>query len=143
VVAYGFIWVANSGDETVRRFSPQTWDIGAVESLTVCRTPSGIAAGAGSIWVSCAGDDLVARLPAGLSPASTVQIPVGDGPTAVAFGAGAVWVTNAAAGTVSRIDPATNRETAIDVGNSPAGIFVYRGLVWVSVQAPLDDASSP
>jgi YVTN family beta-propeller protein len=72
-----------------------------------------------------------------------VQIPVGDGPNSVAFGAGAVWVTNSAAGTVSRIDPATNREEAIDVGNSPAGIAVYRGLVWVSVQEPLDDASSP
>jgi DNA-binding SARP family transcriptional activator/DNA-binding beta-propeller fold protein YncE len=143
VVAYGFVWVANSGDETVRRFSPQTYELGDIESITVCRTPSGIAAGAGSIWVSCAGDDRVERLPAGLSPTSTVQIPVGHGPTSVAFGAGAVWVANTAAGTVSRIDPATNREKAIDVGNSPAGIFVYRGLVWVSVQAPPDEASSP
>jgi DNA-binding SARP family transcriptional activator/streptogramin lyase len=143
VVAYGFVWVANSGDETVRRFAPQTYDIGAVESLTVCRTPSGIASGAGSIWVSCAGDDRVERLPAGLSAASSVQIPVGDGPTSVAFGAGAVWAANTAAGTVSRIDPATNDVETIDVGNAPAGIAVYRGLVWVSVQAPLDDASSP
>jgi YVTN family beta-propeller protein len=143
VVEYGFVWVAFSGDETVRRFSPRTYELGAVESRTVCRTPSGIAAGAGSIWVSCAGDDLVERLPAGLSPASAVQIPVGDGPTSVAFGAGAVWVANQAAGTVSRIDLATNRAKAIDVGNSPAGIAVYRGLVWVSVQAPLGDASSP
>jgi YVTN family beta-propeller protein len=128
----------------VRRFSPQSYELGAVESLTVCRTPSGIAAGGKSIWVSCAGDDRVERLSAGLSAASSVQIPVGDEPTSVAFGAGAVWVTNKTSGTVSRIDPATNNvETTIDVGNSPAGIAVYRGLVWVSVQAPLDDASSP
>ena len=144
VVEYGFVWVANSGDDTVRRFSPRTYELGAVEPpTTVCSAPSGMAAGAGSIWVSCADDDRVERLPAGLSPASSVQIPVGDVPTSVAFGAGAVWVTNFAAGTVSRIDPATNREEAIDVGNSPAGITVYRGLVWVSVQAPLDDAPSP
>jgi DNA-binding SARP family transcriptional activator/streptogramin lyase len=143
VVAYGFIWVANSGDETVRRFSPQSYELGAVESPTVCRTPSGLAAGAGSIWVSCAGDDRVERLTAGLSPASSVQIPVGDGPTAVAFGAGAVWVANTAAGTVTRIDPATNDAETIDVGNSPAGIAVHRGLVWISVQAPLDDVTSP
>ena len=144
VVEYGFVWVANSGDDTVRRFSPRTYELGAVEPpTTVCSTPSGIAAGAGSIWVSCADDDRVERLPAGLSPASSVQIPVGDEPTSVAFGAGAVWVANSAAGTVSRIDPATNREEAIDVGNSPAGIAVYRGLVWVSVQAPLEGASSP
>jgi YVTN family beta-propeller protein len=72
-----------------------------------------------------------------------VQIPVGDEPTSVAFGAGGVWVTNTTAGTVSRIDPATNDVETIDVGNAPAGIAVYRGLVWVSVQAPLGDASSP
>jgi YVTN family beta-propeller protein len=52
-------------------------------------------------------------------------------------------VANTAAGTVSRIDPATNDVETIDVGNSPAGIAVYRGLVWVSVQAPLDEPSSP
>jgi DNA-binding SARP family transcriptional activator/sugar lactone lactonase YvrE len=143
VVAYGSVWVANSGDDTVRRFSPRTFELGDVGSFTVCRAPSGLADGAGSIWASCADDDLVARLPAGLSSASSVQIPVGDGPTAVAFGAGAVWVANAAAGTVSRIDPATNDETTIDVGNPVAGIAVYRGLVWVSVQKPLDEASSP
>ena len=144
VVAYGAVWVANSGDDTVRRFSPRTYELGDVGSFTVCRAPTGIAAGAGSIWVSCADDDLVARLPADLSSGSSVQITVGDGPTAVAFGAGAVWVANETAGTVSRIDPATNDEVAtIDVGNPPAGIAVHRGLVWVSVQKPLDEASSP
>jgi YVTN family beta-propeller protein len=143
VVAYSAVWVANSGDDTVRRFSPRTYELGDVGSFTVCRTPSGIAAGAGSIWVSCADDDLVARLPADLSSASSVQIPVGDGPTAVAFGAGAVWVANETAGTVSRIDPATNDVETIDVGNAPAGIAVDRGLVWVSVQESLDEASSP
>src|SRR4030095_10935454 len=42
-VASGLVWVAFSGDETVRRFSPQSYELGAVESLTVCSTPSGIA----------------------------------------------------------------------------------------------------
>ncbi len=143
VVAYDSVWVANSGDDTVRRFSPRTYELGDVGSFTVCRAPSGIAAGASSIWVSCADDDLVARLPAGLSAASSVQIPVGDGPTSVAYGAGAVWVANAAAGTVSRIDPGTNDVKTIDVGNPPAGIAVYRGLVWVSVQKPVGEAPSP
>ena len=144
VVAYDSVWVANLGDDTVRRFSPRTYELGDVGSFTVCRAPTGIAAGAGSIWVACADDDLVARLPAGLSSASSVQIPVDDGPTSVAFGAGAVWVANTSAGTVSRIDPATNDvEQTIDVGNPPAGIAVYRGLVWVSVQAPVDGAASP
>jgi YVTN family beta-propeller protein len=136
VVAYGSVWVANSGDATVRRFSPRTYELGDVGSFNVGRAPSGLAAGAGYIWVACTDDDFVARLPADLVSASSTQIPVGDGPTSVAFGAGAVWVANTVAGTVSRIDPKTNEVETIDVGNAPAGIAISGGLVWVSVHAP-------
>lgn len=143
VVAFGSIWVANSGDATVRRFNSRTYELGDVRTFNVCRSPHGIAAGAGSIWVSCTDDDVVARIPAGLGDESYVPIPVGDGPTSVAFGAGAVWVANTAAGTVSRIDPETDEVETIEVGNAPAGIAVSGGLVWVSVQAPLDGAPTP
>jgi YVTN family beta-propeller protein len=136
VVAFGFVWVTDSADAAVRRFSPRTYELGDVGTLNVCRAPSGIAAGDGSIWVACTDDDSVARIAADLVSASYVPVPVGDGPVSVAFGAGAVWVANAAAGTVSRIDPETNEVETIEVGNAPAGIAVARGLVWVSVQAP-------
>ena len=136
VVAFGFVWVTDSADAAVRRFSPRTYELGDVGTLNVCRAPSGIAAGDGSIWVACTDDDSVARIAADLVSASYVPVPVGDGPVSVAFGAGAVWVANAAAGTVSRIDPKTNEVETIEVGNAPAGIAVARGLVWVSVQAP-------
>jgi DNA-binding SARP family transcriptional activator/DNA-binding beta-propeller fold protein YncE len=136
VVAFGSIWVANSGDATVRRFSPRTYELGDVGMFTVGGAPSGIAAGDGSIWVACTDDDYVARLSADLASSSSVPIPVGDGPTSVAFGAGAAWVANTAEGTVSRIDPETNDAESIEVGNAPAGIAVSGGLVWVSVQAP-------
>jgi YVTN family beta-propeller protein len=133
VVAYGAIWVAFSEDGTVRRYNPSTFDLGDEGVRTICRGSSGIAAGGGSIWVACTEDDYVARLPADLGATS---IPVGDGPTSVAFGAGAVWVANTQDGTVSRIDPKTNDVKTIEIGNAPAGITVYRGRVWVSVQAP-------
>jgi YVTN family beta-propeller protein len=140
VVAYRYVWVANSEDATVRLYSRETWDVGEVGSRSVCRGPSGIAAGEGSIWVACTEDDRVARLPADVGAGSYEPIPVGDGPTSVAFGAGAVWVANTRAGTVSRIDPETNDVETIEVGNAPAGIAVFDGLVWVSVQAPVGDA---
>ena len=58
---------------------------------------------------------------------------VGNGPTGIAFGEGSVWVANSLDGTVSRIDPATNRVTAlIPVGEGPDGIAVGSGAVWVS-----------
>jgi YVTN family beta-propeller protein len=137
VFAYGAVWVADSEDGSVRRFSPRTFELGAAAvPRSIGRGPSGIAAGAGSIWVACTEDDYVARVPADLGAGSSHQIQVGDGPTSVAFGEGAVWVANTLDGTVSRIDPETNEVTRIEVGNAPAGITVYRGRVWVSVQAP-------
>jgi YVTN family beta-propeller protein len=143
VVAYGSVWVASSGDNSVRRFSPRTFDLGEIGAFTVGRGPSGIAAGDGSIWVACTDDDYVARLRADLQAASHLPIPVGDGPRSVAFGAGGVWVTNTDAGTVSRIDPESNDVDTIEVGNAPAGIAIHRGLVWVSVQAARSEPSTP
>jgi YVTN family beta-propeller protein len=138
VVAWGFVWVASSGDDTVQRFEPGTYDLGPVgRALTVGRAPSGIGAGYGAIWVACTDDDYVARIPADRGFASAPPIPVGEGPTSVAVGAGAVWVANAAGGTVSRIDPETYEVVeTIEVGNAPAGIAVSGGQVWVSVKAP-------
>jgi YVTN family beta-propeller protein len=52
------------------------------------------------------------------------------------YGAGAVWVADAGDGTVKRIDPRSGQVKAtIHVGNSPSGIAVAEGLVWVSVDA--------
>jgi YVTN family beta-propeller protein len=136
VVASGFVWVANSGDATVSRFNPSTFEEGPIGiPISVGRTPNGIAFGEGAIWVVNTGDDRITRIDP--STTATTPIPVGDGPTAVAVGAGSVWVANTAEGTVSRIDPATNHVVRIiEVGNAPAGVAVGGGLVWVTVQAP-------
>jgi YVTN family beta-propeller protein len=135
VVHGGSIWVSNSGDSTVRRFDPNTFEQGPVQTVSVARKPSGMAAGEGAIWVANTGDDVVTRIDAGSR--SPFQIPVGDGPSAVALGAGALWVTNTAAGTVSRIDPETKTVVStIRVGGAPSGIAVADGFVWVAVQAP-------
>jgi DNA-binding SARP family transcriptional activator/streptogramin lyase len=136
VFANGWLWVATERAE-VQLYSPETWDLGQpVDGSTVCRSPSGMAAGQGAIWVVCRDDGLVWRMPADLNFDSARPIEVGDGPTAVAFGAGAVWVANTSDGTVSRIDPETYDVETIEVGNAPAGIDVSGEGVWVSVQAP-------
>jgi len=132
----GSVWVANSGDNSVDRFNPGTFDEGRLgQPISVGKQPQGIAYGAGAIWVVCVGDDVVWRIdPADRSPRA---IEVGDGPTAVAVGEEAVWVSNTAGRTVSRIDPVTSEVVStIDVGAAPAGISVGGGYVWVAVQAP-------
>ncbi|HEU5491554.1 MAG TPA: BTAD domain-containing putative transcriptional regulator [Gaiellaceae bacterium] len=138
VVAFGSIWVANSGDATVQRFSPLTFENGPIRPLTVGSKPTGLAAGEGAIWVANSGDDYITRIDAGDFGFNAARsIPVGDGPTDVAIGHGAVWVAASAAGSISRLDPETNEVTAtISVGNPLGGMAVADGLVWTSVQAP-------
>jgi YVTN family beta-propeller protein len=135
VVGSGSVWVANSGEATVSRFNPSTFEEGPLRSPSVGRRPMGIAFGEGAIWVANAGDDAITRIDPSTYAATT--IPVGDEPVAIAVGQGAVWVANAAAGTVSRIDPETNQVAeTIEVGNAPSGVTVGDGIVWVAVQAP-------
>lgn len=137
VVAYGSVWVSNSGDPSVQRFFPGTFESGHVREFTVGRRPTGMAAAAGAIWVACAEDDYVARLEASPGFESVRTIPVGDGPSAVATDQESVWVANTADGTVSRIDVETSEVVAtIQVGNAPSGVAVVDGAVWVTVQAP-------
>jgi len=137
VVAFGSVWVSSSGDATVRRFNPATFEEGPIAQFTVGRSPAGIAAGDDAIWVANEGAGGVTRIDADIGFNSADPIRTGDGPTSVAAGDGTIWVSNTSAGTVSRIDPRRNEviET-VQVGAAPAGVVVANGLVWVSVQAP-------
>jgi YVTN family beta-propeller protein len=135
VVANGSIWVANSGDATVQRFNPSTFEVGPVRTISVGERPLAIAFGEGSVWVANASDDSVTRIEP--SSGATTTIRVGHEPTAIAIGAGAVWVANKDDGTISRIDPGSNDVVrTISIGNAPSGLAFSNGNVWVSVQAP-------
>jgi len=134
-VGAGSVWVANSGDSTVQRFNPTTFEEGPLRAFSVDKRPVAIAYGEGALWVANQGGGAVTRIDP--STGSTTPIRVGDEPTAIAVGAGAVWVANSGSGTISRIDPASNEVVqTITVGNAPAGIAVADGFVWVASQAP-------
>lgn len=131
----GAVWVANSGEATVQRFSSETFTQGPLRTFNVGTGPTGLAFANGAIWVANEGDAFVTRIDP--NSGATLPIAVGDGPFAVASGSGAVWVTNRRSTTVSRIDPSTNEVVAtIDVGTIPSGVVVSDGFVWVSAQAP-------
>ena len=136
IVHDGAIWVSNTGDATVQRFDPDTFEQGPVQiPVSVGRGSAGIAASKGAVWIASTGDDTVTRIDT--DSRSVVTIPVGDEPNAVAVGADSVWVANAAAGAVSKIDPAKKEVVGtIEVGGAPSGIAVADGFVWVTVQAP-------
>jgi YVTN family beta-propeller protein len=135
VAARGSLWVANSGDSTVSRFDPATFEEGPLRVISVGRRPMGIAYGADAIWVANSGDGTVTRIDP--STYSTATIAVGSRPVSVAADESAVWVSNADDGTLARIDPATNEVIhTIEIGNAPAGVSLADGLVWVAIQAP-------
>jgi YVTN family beta-propeller protein len=115
-------------------------------SVPVGSAPAGIAAGAGSVWVTNGADATVTRIdPHG--PHVEQTLPVGGSPAGLAYGAGAVWVANALDGSVSRIDPRANRVVqTISIGGRPIAVAVGAGAVWVGdaggdAVVPLDPGS--
>ena len=115
-------------------------------SVPVGSAPAGIAAGAGSVWVTNGADGTVTRIdPHG--PHVEQTLPVGSSPAGVAYGAGAIWVANALDGSISRIDPRANRVVqTIDIGGRPTAVAVSAGAVWVAdaggdAVVPLDPGS--
>jgi YVTN family beta-propeller protein len=135
VAADGSVWVANSANATVYRYSPATFEEGPIETTSVGRRPTGIAFGEGAVWVPTGGDDAVTRIDPTTNSTQTIAVP--PDPVAIAVSPGAVWVASGASATVSRIDPETNEVVAtVDIGNPPAGLGVGDGVLWVAVQVP-------
>ena len=131
--------MADDADNTVTRI-----DAGGIATgpLPVGRGASGIAVGAGAVWVANTLDDTVTRI----DPATgetKATIPVGAGPRGLAVGLGAVWVADSRGADVSRIDPRTDRVRTIPVGGSPEGVVVDAGRVWVTVQASSPPPGKP
>jgi YVTN family beta-propeller protein len=118
--------------DSVGAFSPVHGGVTAV--VPVGSSPSGLAAGAGAVWVTNYNDNTVSRID--LARHAIVQtIPVDSTPSAIAVGAGAVWVANTFSGTVSRIDPDPTVDRVVQriaVGNGPDGVAVGYGSVWVA-----------
>ncbi|MDX6515410.1 MAG: hypothetical protein QOH73_1076 [Gaiellaceae bacterium] len=102
------------------------------KEIPVGSTPSGVAFGDESIWVTNTNGNTVSRIGAHTNAVSqTIQ--VGEGPTGVAVSGAAVWVANGLDGTVSRIDPGTNQVVdQIAVGNGPTGVAYGEKAVWVA-----------
>ena len=99
-------------------------------AIAVGQRPTGIAIGAGAVWVTNSISNTVTRIDRRTRTAT--PIPVGGSPSGVAVGGGAVWIANSGDATVSRIDPQTNRVTVTRVPAGPTGVVVAAGAVWVT-----------
>ena len=128
--AAGAVWVANIGDNAVRRIDPTTLKLGP--PIKTGSQPCGMAWGAGSIWVEDYGDNTVTRIDP--TTMSTRSYDVGGSPYDVTFAFGAAWTSNYSDGTVTRIDAASGKTKTITVGSQPVGIAHAGQYVWVANQ---------
>jgi peptide/nickel transport system substrate-binding protein len=93
--------------------------------------PSGVASGAGSLWVTHAAAGTVSRLdPESRLVRTTIE--VGGQPSGVVVAGGFVWVSDQDARRVVQISPDVNKVVGtVAVGNRPTGIAAGRSGVWV------------
>jgi serine/threonine protein kinase/ABC-type branched-subunit amino acid transport system substrate-binding protein len=135
------VWFLSWEDRSVRRLDPRSNRVAQTIPLG-SQFLSGIAVGAGSVWVTAAREGLLWRIEAERSP-SLRTIDVGVGATYVAFGDGAVWTGNHLDGFVSRIAPRTNTVTdRVQVGAAQA-LEAGAGSAWVSVAGAPRDGTLP
>ena len=103
-----------------------------VAAGTLPASPTDIAVGAGSVWVTSADGHTVSRVDPDTGRVQQT-IRVGSGASGLAADDRAVWVANSLDGTVSRIDPKTNTVVqTIAVGSAPVAIALGLGAVWVA-----------
>jgi YVTN family beta-propeller protein len=106
-----------------------------VDAVRVGGTPSGVASGAGGVWVTRSGDGTLARIDVG--DRRTVPIDsVSRAAVAVAVTARDVWTVDGAERFVRRVNASVNREVRqVPVGNQPVAVAVGAGAVWVANRA--------
>jgi peptide/nickel transport system substrate-binding protein len=95
-------------------------------------SPSEVAAGAGSLWVTSADDQTVSRIDPDTGDVRQT-INVGSGASGVAADDRSVWIANSFDGTLSRVDPKANAVVqAIPLTSAPSAVALGPRAVWVA-----------
>ncbi len=129
----GSIWVSGFG--VVTRLDPVTG-----RPVRRIRTPgtedfSGLAVGAGGVWVSADHGRVYRIDPAVSRVVATIHVP--GTAMALATGGGYVWVSRPDPGAVTRIDPRTNRISGRDVPAPGVGELRFAfGKLWMEETSP-------
>jgi peptide/nickel transport system substrate-binding protein len=130
--------LASTRDDKAQALRVPANGIGVVEDGKIVaagalgKSPSDVAAGAASLWVTSRDEQTVSRVdPETGEVRQTIH--VSSGATAVAADERGVWVANSLAGTVSRVDPRTDTVVqTITLHGTPSAIALGRGAVWIA-----------
>ena len=96
------------------------------KAVPVGESPTGVAYGAGSVWVADAGDRSIARVDLGASLVRA-RVDVEAHPTAIALTDNDAWVANFGDGTVSRVNLRTEQQTQSVKVDQPVAIAAGAG----------------
>ncbi len=127
-------WVISLARRTVTRIDAGT---GSVETIGLPGTPTGIAAGDGTIWIttgfgSSTGSAGIVRLTAS-NPTVSQPIALSNGVDGIAVGEGTILVINRLRNTLSRIEVQTHSVSReVEVGDQPVAVVAGEGAVWVA-----------
>jgi YVTN family beta-propeller protein len=126
------VWVANFDDKTVQRIHVADATADAAQGAKL-DNPTGIATGAGAVWVANGFVGQLVRIDPGQSNAVT-SIELSSGIQGVAYGEGAVWIASPNDGTLIRWTPSTRERSEIRLpsGAHPEDVAIGDGAVWVT-----------
>jgi class 3 adenylate cyclase len=133
-VGGGMVWIGNLDERTLTKIDAKGRTSAGTYPLDN-RTPTGIAVGAGSVWVAHGAlGKLAAVDPEFGQVTKTIDVAgeaLGSANGSVAVGAGAVWAVYGDS-TLARVDPTRLSVTGRTLtGSAPAGIVIASGYVWV------------
>lgn len=126
---YGAVWVTSLD---ITRIDPVTNTISTTIPVVPSSELNGIAAGAGSVWVSSGSEGTVSRVdPDTNQVIATIRVELW--PSQIATTEDAVWVTNPINPVLTRIDPDTNEVSAeINLDCTTRGLAADATAVWVA-----------
>lgn len=142
-VGDGAVWVRNMGDR-ITRVDVAT---GAVSPpISGGGVPiSGMAVGAGHVWLSHIGDGTVTRVDLRTLAVVGTPIAVGSEPRALELGPDALYVANTGDGSISRIDTTTAEVTGTAAaGSALGGMEIDDGVLYIAADGgivPIPEAT--
>jgi len=114
-------------------YPPEKFIWKEVTRIPVGKDPTGVAVGAGAVWVALMEENSVIRIDPKELQTIGQSILVGKQPSGVAITEDSLWVANMGEATVSRVALQTGKVLAtIPVGNGPRQITAGAGAIWVS-----------
>ncbi len=131
-MAFGSLWVTNSGTNLIQRFDPATNQV--TFQLAIANPCNGITAGTASVWAaSCSGGYIVRIDPhKNTITARTHLTLASDGEGLLAYGFGSVWAATGD-GRLLRLEPdLTQVQATIPIPNGASAVVADPTAVWLT-----------